>query len=157
MRSVVFTDSEINGRVYAGQLYTSANTQSAAPIVSDISFDPAYIIEGSTGDVIIYITAQSIQGEVAVVNIDNIVNSRYSSNFNGDFSHHFPSTAHDNGFFDDLVAGDGIWTARAYRSGGYEGQNIDNLNVRVSVFDTLGNISVADKFIHLGIFASSFD
>ena len=138
-------------------MYSGAATQSAAPMITDISFSPEYIVEGSTDDVIIYINTQSIQGDIYVVNIDNMIDGRYSSNFNGDYSHHFPSTAYDNGFNDDLVAGDGIYTTRAIRTGGFMGQNIHNLNVRISVIDTFGNISVADQYLHLGIFASGFE
>ena len=142
-------------RIYAGKINPTNSENSQAPVISDITFDPPYIFEGSIEDVKIYVTTHAVVGDIEVVKIDNMIDSRYSTL--PEYSHHFLQNPNDSGISGDVTADDGIWSQTSHRSFGYSGLDISNLIVRISVKDTLGNIRVVEKPLYVGIFTNGFD
>ncbi|KAA3641722.1 MAG: hypothetical protein DWP95_06260 [Proteobacteria bacterium] len=150
---VVFTDGL--DRVYAGKLY-SGTVGSLAPVVTDITFEPAYIIEGNTNPVIIKVTAQATVGDIEVMKIDNINNGRFIPT-TADMSHYFASNPQDNGLGEDDVAGDGIFTEKSSLRYNGDYNNPNKNTVRISAIDTFGNIRVVEKPLNIGIFTNGFE
>ena len=142
-------------RIFAGRLYSNG-TDSVAPIITDISFEPEYIIEGNTDPVVIKVTTHSVVGEIAEVKINNMTNGRFVAS-DADYSHYFRWDPQDNGFGGDVTAGDGIYSnfSTTWNNGDFN--NPTSITIRISVVDTLGNVRVVEKPLYVGVFTNGFE
>jgi len=152
-QQLAFTDED--DRVYAGKLYAN-NEPSLTPLITDISFEPPYIIEGNTDPVKIKVSTHAVVGEIETLKIDNISQGRFIDS-SADLSHYFATNPMDNGQDPDEVADDGIYTANSTVWNNGDFNNPTSISVRISVIDTLGNITVVDTPLYIGIFTNGFE